>query len=166
MSTGHELRCIELYTLGSVNFGRLAILATTVIVVFAVSLLPFINHLPQLLSRLFPFKRGLNHAYWAPNIWAVITAIDRLLLWLTRRSSYLARYLLLNIDGVDSASRGLVGDTVFAILPNIKPMHTLILTTALQTVRPFDCVFSPAKLIARVRFSWLNCGSVLLEQHL
>lgn len=57
-------------------------LANAVIIVFVLSLGPFavMGQLPQLLSRLFPFTRGLNHAYWAPNAWALITALDRVLL--------------------------------------------------------------------------------------
>lgn len=36
--------------------------------------------------------------------------------------------------GVASSSRGLVGDTVFAVLPQVKPIHTFIITMAWQTV--------------------------------
>ena len=42
--------------------------------------------------------------------------------------------LALNSEGVASTSRGLVGDTVFAVLPNIKPIHTFIITIAFQSV--------------------------------
>ncbi len=67
---------------GSILPNKFFALANVVILVFIASLGPFLlmGQVPQLLSRLFPFKRGLNHAYWAPNAWAVLTAIDRVLL--------------------------------------------------------------------------------------
>lgn len=45
-----------------------------------------------------------------------------------------------NISGIASTSRGLVGDTVFAVLPNIKPSYTFTITIASQVV----CRFSGA----------------------
>jgi len=35
---------------------------------------------------------------------------------------------------VASSSRGLVGDTIFAVLPNIKPIHTFAITVSFQLV--------------------------------
>jgi hypothetical protein len=43
----------------------------------------------------------------------------------------------LNVSGIASSSRGLVGDTVFAILPNVQPIHTFMITIAFQAVCQF-----------------------------
>ncbi|KIY46608.1 glycosyltransferase family 57 protein [Fistulina hepatica ATCC 64428] len=109
-------------------------LANGVIVVFLLSFGPFIlmGQVPQVFSRLFPFTRGLNHAYWAPNMWALVTAADRVLLKIVQHGG---ADLAVNPSGVASTSRGLVGDTVFAVLPNIKPVHTFVVTVL------FQCVF-------------------------
>ncbi|KZV69873.1 glycosyltransferase family 57 protein [Peniophora sp. CONT] len=118
---------------GSLLPKNLMLLGNAVIAVFGISLLPFLvmGQIPQLLSRLFPFTRGLNHAYWAPNAWALVTLADRALL------QYVKRFgggLDVDASGVSSSSRGLVGDTSFAVLPNIQPVHTFIITVLIQLI--------------------------------
>jgi len=118
---------------GAIQPKSFVALANAVIAIFLVSLGPFIlmGQLPQLLSRLFPFTRGLNHAYWAPNAWALLTVADRVLLQVVRSAKL---SVSLNHMGVASTSRGLVGDTVFTVVPNIKPSYTFVITVALQTI--------------------------------
>ncbi|KAI0347392.1 glycosyltransferase family 57 protein [Trametopsis cervina] len=128
------LRAFCLSPSGELLPTRFLALANTVILVFTVSLGPFLlmGQLPQLLSRLFPFTRGLNHAYWAPNVWALVTAADRVLLQVAKRFGI--QSLQVNASGVASTSRGLVGDTVFAVIPNVKPIHTFIITIGFQSI--------------------------------
>ncbi|KAI0091921.1 glycosyltransferase family 57 protein [Irpex rosettiformis] len=128
------LRAFCLSPSGELLPTRFVALANTVILVFLISFGPFLlmGQLPQLLSRLFPFTRGLNHAYWAPNFWALVTAADRVLLQTVKQFGIQSFHV--NASGVVSTSRGLVGDTVFAVIPNVKPIHTFIITIAFQTV--------------------------------
>ncbi|KIJ37416.1 glycosyltransferase family 57 protein [Sphaerobolus stellatus SS14] len=114
------------------NLKNFLSLANSVILIFVLSLGPFLlmGQITQLLSRLFPFTRGLNHAYWAANVWALVTALDRVLLRFVKNT---AASIAVNASGVSSTSRGLVGDTVFAVLPNIKPIQTFLITITCQT---------------------------------
>ncbi|KAJ2661590.1 glycosyl transferase [Coemansia sp. RSA 1200] len=102
---------------------RLARLGLAVTLVFAVAFGPFVvlGQTQQLVSRLFPFKRGLCHAFWAPNFWALYAAADRALSILTVGSA-----------GIGSTTRGLVGDTSFAVLPDVTPMATFAATLCAQ----------------------------------
>ncbi|KAF9263510.1 glycosyltransferase family 57 protein [Marasmius fiardii PR-910] len=126
------LRSFCLSPSGRLQIKNFLSLANAVIAVFIASLGPFIvmGQIPQLLSRLFPFTRGLNHAYWAPNAWALVTAMDRILLRYVQR---MGLDVSINSEGVASSSRGLVGDTVFAVVPNVKPIHTFAITVAVQS---------------------------------
>lgn len=64
------------------QIGNTIKLGVSVVAIFALAFGPFAywNQLLQLKDRLFPFSRGLTHAYWAPNIWAMYAFTDRLLI--------------------------------------------------------------------------------------
>lgn len=113
------------------SFLNLVKLGATVIAVFAVSLGPFayMGQIPQLLSRLFPFTRGLCHAYWAPNFWALYAGADRMLIIIAKRLGW-----ALKEEALGSMTRGFVGDTKFAVLPQIDAIHTLIITVIAQLI--------------------------------
>lgn len=85
--------------------------------------------IPQILSRLFPFSRGLCHAYWAPNVWAIYSFLDRVLIAVAPRIG-----LPVKAGALASVTRGLVGDTAFAVLPDITPRVCFALTLLFQTI--------------------------------
>ncbi|XP_042566802.1 probable dolichyl pyrophosphate Glc1Man9GlcNAc2 alpha-1,3-glucosyltransferase [Cyprinus carpio] len=105
---------------------RLVTLGTIVLSTFSVSFGPFIalGQLPQVLSRLFPFKRGLCHAYWAPNIWALYNIADKAF------SILGVKFKLLDINKLPKASMtgGLVQEFQHSVLPSVSPLATLVCT--------------------------------------
>ncbi|TRY63455.1 hypothetical protein TCAL_00872 [Tigriopus californicus] len=104
---------------------RLIALGTTVIGVFALSFGPWIYHgqMAIVLGRLFPFKRGLCHAYWAPNFWAVYNICDKIVALIGRRLDW---FKLSNDHA--SMTGGLVQEFDHAVLPSVAPLTTFLLS--------------------------------------
>ena len=98
-------------------------LAFTVILGFALSFGPFVinGQLMTVIKRLFPVRRGLTHAYWAPNFWAIYSFLDRLLAAIMKKFNP-------DFQFTSGSTSGLVQETVFAILPNVSFMVTVIVT--------------------------------------
>ncbi|XP_062514437.1 probable dolichyl pyrophosphate Glc1Man9GlcNAc2 alpha-1,3-glucosyltransferase isoform X2 [Corticium candelabrum] len=111
------------------NFVRLGFV---VIAVFGVSFGPFLalGQFNQVFVRLFPFKRGLTHAYWAPNFWALYNFADKIAVSIGSHFGL----SISNTSGQAVLTGGLVGDIEHSVLPSISPLITLLLT--LLTVLP------------------------------
>lgn len=139
----------------SVQWRNLFKLGGVVIGVFTLAFGPFVYYqvMPQLLSRLFPFSRGLTHAYWAPNVWAIYSFIDRVLIQVYKRiplsQGILIKIfkfhpsLLENTELLNSSTRGVVGDIEFLILPTITPQITFFLTLFYQIMAMIPLFIQP-----------------------
>lgn len=70
-------------TIFRIQFFNCIKLGLGIAAIFGAAFGPFVywEQIPQLMSRLFPFSRGLCHAYWAPNVWAIYSFTDRILIY-------------------------------------------------------------------------------------
>lgn len=130
-------------------------LGLVVLATFGISFGPFIyyNQIPQLLTRLFPFSRGLTHAYWAPNFWAIYSFVDRLLILIYKKMPLLRPILvnqfkfdetLLNdAKYLNTSTRGIVGDIEFLVLPTITPRLAFLLTLFYQVLSLIPLFLQP-----------------------
>lgn len=117
--------CLGQKSVFKIRFSNCIKLGMGILAIFGIAFGPYIymGQTSQLLSRLFPFSRGLCHAYWAPNIWAIYSFADRVLITIAPRLG-----LSIKQEAIQSVTRGLVGDTSFAVLPEITPRTTFALT--------------------------------------
>lgn len=107
-----------------------------VVTALTVAFLPFylstgIAGLEQIFQRLFPFQRGLVHAYWAPNIWALYCCLDKIIIYTVQflqlhtnqgeKGSFVSTYSVLN------STSGIVGEFGFVYLPQISALFCMLL---------------------------------------
>ncbi|KAH6755096.1 ALG6 [Perilla frutescens var. hirtella] len=113
------------------GFARLVLMGSVVLAVFAAAYTPFwyLGQIQEVLRRMFPFGRGLCHAYWAPNFWVFYIMLDKVLGFLLVRLGF-------NIQSPKASfTGGLVGDSSpFTVLPTITPLITFI--TVLFAISP------------------------------
>lgn len=142
-----------------VKWRHLFQLGGIVIGVFTVCFGPFITDLPQVFTRLFPFSRGLTHAYWAPNFWALCSFLDKILTAIMLKlpyvhqltSKFIQPLLIPSIDEIkqrvmqnNNGTKGLVQDVFFVILPQISPKLTFALTAFYQLLAVIPLLFDPS----------------------
>lgn len=98
--------------------GNFSKIGAVVFLVFGASFGPFIywGQMGQIFSRLFPFQRGLTHAFWAPNFWAIYNFVD----WIFYN---FAKFVLKRKNlPTPVYTSGLVQQFEHIFLPNVSPL--------------------------------------------
>ncbi|KAF4663347.1 glycosyl transferase [Perkinsus olseni] len=103
------------------SFRRFFGLVVVVLATTTLALLPIIynGELQSMLTRMFPFGRGLTHAYWAPNLWALYYGAD---------------VVLAKLKGLPGSAftHGLVQVMDPTVLPPVRPIHALLATVVVS----------------------------------
>lgn len=119
------------------GFVKLLCLCIIALVIVLLALMPFAlqsngkEQLVQIFSRLFPFGRGLVHAYWAPNVWALYCFVDKILS-IAKQKLNSGAISNSSIAAGFSSTSGLVGDFSMAILPKVTAAHCMALVVLLS----------------------------------
>ncbi|KAK4372331.1 hypothetical protein RND71_007715 [Anisodus tanguticus] len=111
------------------GFGRLVVMGSAVVAVFAAAFGPFLYHgqIQQVFHRMFPFGRGLCHAYWAPNFWVFYIILDKVLAFLLVKMGFNVQAPTASFTG------GLVGDSsAFAVLPRLEDYPQNLLGSSVE----------------------------------
>lgn len=123
-----QRHCFVQNSAGKTTFSVLRFLqmAAVAVTALAAAFGPFIlqsngaEQMLQIFARLFPFGRGLVHAYWAPNFWALYCVADKLALYIIKKVNHSALNVLLRSSAGVSSTSGIVGDFAFAVLPPVS----------------------------------------------
>jgi alpha-1,3-glucosyltransferase len=144
------------------RFGRLG---SVVALIFIMTYLLFCDQvtLKQIVSRLFPFKRGLTHAYWAPNFWSLYNLADKILATVFRDS------LKVNFDletikktrTMIKPTSGRVGEFEHQYLPTIKPFTTFVLVATFVVPVVVKFLLSPRKRAPRLFMKGLTLATFI-----
>ena len=141
----------------TVAASRLAGLGGLVAGIFAASLGPFLvlGQVGQLASRMFAFGRGLLHAYWAPNAWALYACVDKALEFGFRRLGL----PVCGGEGGANLSGGLVQVNHFAVLPDVGPALALGLSVLAMSPALVKAWVRPEKESVLRSLGYINlCG--------
>ena len=136
---------LGLFVLGSIfsktqgAFSELLLISYSCAKILVIAFLPFISkgQLKNIIKRIFPVQRGLIHAYWAPNFWAIYSCLDLGLrrIFIFKPEIYHKLFKSFIVPS-STLCNGLTGEKSFSILPNITPLISVVMIGLLHLVYP------------------------------